>query len=184
MDAQLGAASGVVYVVKGFYEPTVKSSAGKNPGKWLPLPLQHVCAEEALQKANIKMLLVSIASGGLRVAVSTKWKEDAMVLCKNLKAFDALSLPLQVIAAAALVGLESTWEKAASQHRHCLQVHHMGALQISSIGDLQLSGLGKILGEMANADGEPPPDLKHVCSAQREFLKKTFLPVVEPLATS
>ena len=57
-------------------------------------------------------------------------------------------------------------------------------MQISSLGDLQVSGLGKILGEMAKADGKFPKDLKLVCSAQRDFLKKTFLPVVEPLATS
>ena len=80
MDAQLGAASGVFYVVKGFHAPTVKSSAAKSLGKWLPLPLQHVCAEGALQKKNAKLLLVSVASAGLRVAVSTKWNEDAMVI--------------------------------------------------------------------------------------------------------
>ena len=57
-------------------------------------------------------------------------------------------------------------------------------MQISSLGDLQVSGLGKILGEMAKADGKFPKDLKLVCSAQRDLLKKTFLPVVEPLATS
>ena len=56
----------------------------------------------------------------------------------------------------------------------------MRALQISSIGDLQVSGLGKSLGDMAKADRKLSPGLKHVCSAQREFLKKTFLPVVEP----
>ena len=45
--------------VAGFYDSTVKSENAKNPGKWLPVPLQRVKTKQA-HSVRVKFYLQSV----------------------------------------------------------------------------------------------------------------------------